>query len=210
MKPQSVTNKAIHAAIFVALAFLVGPTSLMAQSDNGSPKRFRFGIGASGIRPAGEFGNLAGDGLGWSLMLEWEPNRKMALRGRAEYMAFAKKDYRGEYGSTSASAMAAFLDYVFRLGPNNRCLYLFGGAGLMSCTYMTEWTPRNGGGTDTYSKTSMALSAGGGWNVTKNFGLDFSMNIAIGAPDKEWLYLPTDATDYPPFNWLQMTARWRF
>jgi opacity protein-like surface antigen len=192
---------------FIALA---ASAALYAQSGESSPKQFRFGIGASGVRPVGEFGDVGGDGFGGSLMLEWEPNSKMALRGRVEYITFGKKDYWHQYGRTSASGLAAFVDYAFRFGSNDRGLYVFGGAGLMNCAYRTEWDSRNGGGVDTQNKARMALAIGGGYNLTRNFGLDAGFNVATGMPDKDMLYLPTDTTDYPPFNWMQVAARWRF
>jgi hypothetical protein len=204
MNTQKILNKAVYAAIFIALA---APATLKAQGVVPA----RFGVGASIILPSGEFGDVGGIGFGASVLAEWNLNDKMGIRGRAEYNIFGEKDWYS-YISVSTSAMALLGEFVYRFNSHDTGWYVFAGAGLVNRTYTITVKDfdsllgiASGGGTKV-SSSGMGLgeTIGGGYNFSSNLGVDACYTNSSGAITSDYNLA------YPAFSYLQVTARWRF
>jgi hypothetical protein len=194
MNKQNFLGKTVFAAILMAL---VAPAALKAQSDE-----IRFGVGVSLVNPIGSFGDISGLGFGGSFSAELPLSDFQAVRGRAEYNSFGKKDWT-PYGSTSASAMSAIVEYVFKFGSDDTGLYVFGGFGLVNRKSTVKLDGVYGHGEWSSSKVGLVYSYGGGYNLTTNLGVEACLNHSTGK-------LESDYVTYPAFSWLQVAARWRF
>jgi len=206
MNTKTFLSRAICAGLF---AGLVGSAPLKAQDQS-----FRLGAGLSIVSPYGDLADTASLGFGLSVFGEVGIAKTMALRGRVEYALFGEKDL-GTFSdwlpssgipnskvTGSANALVLFADYILRFESHDSGLYAFAGLGIVNGTFKIKAEATvlgtNISDTEDLSKSKLGYSAGLGYNISRNLGLEASLTAASGGDD------------FVDFNWVRVSFKYRF
>jgi len=202
MHSQIFSTNRICTGLFAAL---IAATPMSADED--PPNESMTSIGISVVDPQGGLDDRSGTGFAASLSWEWVLKKKHGLRATLEYAKFSDKKYYDhphdpgvaikEYDG-SANSRLAMLDYIYRFVSHYKGLYISLGTGYG----YTSVKPDSDGWGQSISGDGFCLSAGVGYNFTKNFGLDVS---AIQATT----YNPS-GTGLSIYCWYQVSLKYRF
>jgi hypothetical protein len=180
-----------------------------AAAAGGGPADTAFvGVGLLAVRPqSGALRDRSGPGLGASLSLELALSKKHALRAAVEYAKFGDGTYyeRGSYPGAqtrehegSADVASVALDYIYRFISHGRGPYVAVGAGFGDVSVR----PDNMVYGETISGSGFRCSAGVGFNLFKNLGLEASA-VAVSTHDSS-RQVGTEL-----FGWYQAALRCR-
>ena len=160
------------------------------------------------MKPMGSLTDSAGDiGFGASLVGEFALSDNMAIRGRGEYVAFAPKKFIIIEWTTSG--IVGMADFVYRFDSHNTGLYVFGGAGVINSKYAIEVKLGGYKWSKTTTYTGLGVSCGGGYNFTKDIGVEASYTQSIGDPES--ISNPSAETYNPAaLSFAQVSLRLRF
>ena len=174
-------------------AALITSAPLQAQD-------WRFGGQLSLANPSGDLSDVSKMGFGLAFFAEQGLNDKMALRYNAGYSLFgAKKEEYGNYSDeTSANAISVMADFLYSLDSHEKGCFVFGGLGFLVAG--TKYEFKGGSyGTDSgsNSESGIGLSAGVGYNFTRNIGAEARYVKGLG--DK-----------LEGFDWFSVSVSYRF
>jgi len=179
-------------------------TGLFAALVSAAPplkaQDFRLGAGVSLVNPYGDLADGTKLGFGVSFFGEMGITQSQALRGRVDYALFGKKDII--ICDSSATSLSVFADYILRLESNNEGLYAFAGLGIVNATWKLEF----GGISVSTSKSKLGYSAGAGYNISKNLGIELSLTASSTGEKSAGV----DDEGFIDFNWVQVSLKYRF
>jgi len=183
-------TKAIGLGFIAALAVFAP----LNATDSG----LRFGGGLSVVNPIGGLADVSKLGFGLSAFGEMDLGSGTSLRGRLEYASFSKKEWHWTLKS-SANSFVLMADWIFNFNTQDEGLYAFAGGGFLNNTVKVEFL----GVSDTASEFVFGLSGGGGFNFTRNFGVEVIYTRAFGKTSSTGEIAGTG------FDWVQASFKFR-
>jgi hypothetical protein len=211
---------------------LIAATHAAALKAEGVPKIYRFGGMVSLAKPTAQLALKSDDGpygkkgYGVSVFCEIASQGRFEFRTRFNYATFDGNDsiYRTNPNysgydylrySTNSNSMGLFLDLVGRITPGVEGAYFFAGTGLLNCKlvynlkkYNKQMEIISREGSNSESGRAIGLSAGVGYNFTRDFGVEFkytSGDRGVLVPS-----LPDHYQQFLQFEWLELSFVFRF
>ncbi|MCL1907785.1 MAG: porin family protein [Holophagaceae bacterium] len=182
--------RAISLGFFAALAVFAP----LNATDSG----LRFGGGVSLVNPTGGLSDVSKVGFGVSAFAELARGGGTAFRGRLEYASFSKKEWDWTLKS-SANSIVVMADWIFNFNTQEEGLYAFVGGGFLNNSLKVEFLGASGSA----SEFVFGLSGGGGFNFTRNFGVEVIYTRAFGKTSS------TGEVAGTGFDWLQASFKFR-
>ena len=178
------------------VAALITSAPLQAQD-------WRFGGQLSLANPSGDLSEGSKMGFGLAVFAEQGLNNKMALRYNVSYSLFGAKKIEDGAVETSANAVSIIGDFLYRFDSHDKGCFVFAGIGYLMPK--SEWEDKGWSESGSTSISGFGLSAGIGYNFTRNFGAEARYVKSFGVKVDEF----NEKIDFAA-DWFTVSVSYRF